>query len=177
MPMTRQAKEDAVSSLVEKLQRAKGGIVASYVGLDVASVNTIRDKFREIGVEYRVVKNTLMKRALAGTDIEGLGKLFVGPTAVALKYDDELGALGKAAKGLSNDFEKFEVRGAYVNEQILEGDVLETLSKLPTLDEARSQLLGVINAPAAQLLAQINAPASHLIGVIQAKQKKDEEAA
>ena len=99
MGMTRQAKEDAVGALVEKLERSKGAIVANYKGLDVASVNAIRAKFREVGAEYRVVKNTLMKRALAGSRIEKLGEVFTGPTAVAFKYDDELSTLGKTAKG------------------------------------------------------------------------------
>ncbi|HJL41438.1 MAG TPA: 50S ribosomal protein L10 [Myxococcales bacterium LLY-WYZ-16_1] len=177
MPMTRQAKEEMVSVLADRLQRAKGGLIASYVGLDVASVNVIRTKFREVGAEYKVVKNTLMKRALSGTPLEELSDLFVGPTAVALKYDDELGALGKAAKALAKDFEKFEVRGAYIEQDILKGDVLETMANLPTLDEARAQLLGVFNAPASRLLAQINAPASNLIGVIKAKSEKEENAA
>lgn len=176
MPMTRQAKEEMVSQLAEKIQRAKGGIIASYVGLDVASVNVIRGKFRDVGAEYKVVKNTLMKRALAGTPIEGLSELFVGPTAVALKFDDELGALGKAARDLAKDFDKFQVRGAYIEQDILKGDVLEVMANLPTLDEARAQLLGVLNAPASNLLAQINAPASNLIGVIKAKSEKEESA-
>jgi large subunit ribosomal protein L10 len=177
MAMTRQAKEEMVSTLAEKLERAKGGIVASFVGLDVATVNTIRTKFREVGVEYKVVKNTLMKRALTGTAIEGLGKFFQGPTAVAFKYDDEIGKLGKTAKELNKEFEKFEVKAAYIDADILGPEGLDTLANLPTLDEARAQLLGVINAPAAKLLAQINAPASNLIGVIQAKKDKDEQAA
>ena len=116
------------------------------------------------------------KRALAGTAIEALSEKFTGPTAVALKFDEEFGTLGKAAKDLAKKFEKFEVKGGYIEEEILEGDVVETMAALPTLDEARAQLLGVINAPAAKLLAQINAPASNLIGVIQAKKDKDEAA-
>ncbi len=175
--MTRQAKEDMVSALADKVSKTKGGLVASFVGLDVASVNEIRRKFREVGVEYKVVKNTLMKRALTGTPLEGLSKYFEGPTAVAFKYDEEVGQLGKTAKDLDKEFEKFEVKAAYIEADVFGPEGLETLATLPTLDEARAQLLGIINAPAAKLLAQINAPASHLIGVIQAKKEKDEEAA
>jgi len=177
MPMTRKAKEESVSDLVQKLEKAKGGLIASFVGLDVAAVNKVRDVFREAGVEYKVVKNTLMKRALSGTSIEDLGKFFVGPTAVALKYDDELGKMGKAAKDLNKEFESFEVKAAYIESEIFGPEGIETIASLPTLDEARAQLLGVINAPAANLLAQINAPASNLIGVVQAKKEKDEQAA
>lgn len=177
MPMTRQAKEAAVSDLADKLQRAKGGIIASFIGLDVATVNQIRNKYREIGVEYKVVKNTLMKRALSGTPIESLSQYFVGPTAIALKFDEEVGTMGKATKDLAKEFEKFEVKGAYIEADVFGPEGVETLASLPTLDEARAQLLSVINTPASKLLAQMNAPASHLIGVIQAKKEKDEEAA
>ncbi len=174
MSMTRQAKEGAVASLVERLTRAKGGLVASFVGLDVKSVDEIRSALRKENVEYRVVKNTLMKRALAGRPIESLSKAFVGPTAIALTYTDEVAKLGKAFKELTKKFDKLQVKAAFIEQEVLHGEVVETLASLPTLDEARAQLLGVINAPATQLLAQLNAPASHLVGVIEAKRKKDE---
>ncbi|MEO1338690.1 MAG: 50S ribosomal protein L10, partial [Myxococcota bacterium] len=167
MGMTRQAKEEAVSALVDKIGRAKGAIVANYQGLDVASVNAIRAKFREVGAEYRVVKNTLMKRALEGTGKEKLGEVFTGPTAVAFKYDDELSVLGKAAKGLAKDFEKFEVKGAYIDQDvILDDDPADTLSKLPTLPEIQAKLLGLINAPAQQLLSLFNQPGEKLLAQI-----------
>ncbi len=184
MGMTRQAKEDAVSALTEKLERAKGAVVANYKGLDVAQVNEIRAKFREIGAEYRVVKNTLMKRALQGTKIESLGEVFTGPTAVAFKYDDELSNLGKTAKGLAKNFEKFEVKGAYIDQDvIIDAEAAETLSKLPTLPEVQAKLLGLLNAPGQQLLslfnqpgekllAQINAPGQHSIGIVKALENK-----
>lgn len=174
MPMTREAKEQMVTMLTDKMGRAKGGLIANFTGLNVEAVNEIRARFREAEVEYRVVKNTLMKRVLASSPIEGLSEAFTGPTAIALKFDEEFGKLGKAAKDLAKKYEKFEVKAGFIEEDILQGDVVETMAALPTLDEARAQLLGVINAPAAKLLAQINAPASNLIGVIQAKKDKDE---
>ncbi len=177
MGMSRQAKAELVTELTERLDQAKSALVVNFSGLDVASVNEIRNTFREAGVEYKVVKNTLIKRVLAGRAIESISAAFKGPTAVAFKNDDECGKLGKAAKELVEKFEKFEVKAGYIEDEVLAGDVVETMASLPTLDEARAQLLGVINAPASKLLAQINAPASNLIGVIQAKKKKDEEAA
>lgn len=175
MPMNRQSKETMVADLADKLERAKGALVASFTGLNVAQVTEIRRAFREAGVEYKVVKNTLMKRALSGRSIEKLGEAFEGPTAVAFKFDEEVGKLGKAAKDLVKKFEKFEVKAGYIEEDVLEGDVVETMASLPTMDEARAQLLGVLNAPASKLLAQINAPGSNLVGVIQAKKNKDEQ--
>lgn len=177
MGMSRQAKEEAVHGLVDRLDRAKGGLVANFIGLDVASVDEIRTELRKADVEYKVVKNTLMKRALAGRSIESLSESVTGPTAIALTYSDEVGKLGKAFKELTKKFEKLEVKAAFIEDEVLSGDVVETMASLPTLDEARAQLLGVVNAPAAKLLAQINAPASNLIGVIKAKEEKDKEAA
>lgn len=176
MPMNRQAKESAVEDLSDKLSRAKSALVASFQGLTVADVHEIRGAFRAIGVEYKVVKNTLMKRALTGRSIEALGAAFVGPTAVALKFDDEAGRLGKVAKELTKKFEKLQIKAGFVEDDVLSGaNVVDTMAALPTLDEARAQLLGLFNAPAAKLLAQINAPGSNLVGVVQAKKQKDEK--
>ncbi len=173
MSMTRQAKEEMVSFLEDRFSQAKAGLVVNYQGLDVAQVNEIRQEFREAKVEYKVVKNTLVRRALKGTAREPLAEAFSGPIAIALKYDEEYGKLGKAAKALKKKFEKFEFKAGFIEDDILDGDFVETMAKLPTLDEARAQLLGIVNAPAAKLLAQINAPASHVIGVIKAKSEKD----
>lgn len=178
MSMTRRGKEEAVASLSEKLGRAKGALVATFTGLDVEAVNDIRRQFRAVGVDYRVVKNTLMKRVLNGRGIEKLGSLFQGPTAIALKYDEEFARLGKTAKELAKKYEKFQVKGGYIDTDVIaEPRALETMASLPTLDEARSMLLGVLNAPASQLVGVLNAPASQLLGVIEAKRKKDEEGA
>lgn len=175
MPMNKDEKQNAVADLTDKLERAKAAVVAGFSGLDVASVNEIRGAFREAGIEYKVVKNTLMKRALSGRTIESIGAAFSGPTAVAFKFDDEVGKLGKIAKDLAKKFAKLEIKGGYIEDEVLEGDVVETMASLPTMDEARAQLLGVLNAPASKLLAQLNAPGSHLVGVIQAKKDADEK--
>lgn len=174
MPLTRQQKEEAVAKLTDTMARATAGLVANYRGLTVAAVTEIRREFRKVGVEYKVVKNTLMKRAISGTGREGLKSLFSDTTAVALKFDDEFGTLGKIAQELAKKFEKFQVKGGFVQEDLInEAKALDVLAALPTLDEARAQLLGIFNAPAQKLLAQLNAPASHVVGVIQAKVDKD----
>ena len=176
--MDRNQKSEAVKDLTERLSRAKAAIVANYQGLNVASVMEIRRAFRTAGVEYKVVKNTLMKRALLGTKREKIGEAFTGTTAVLFKYDEEIAKLGKAAKEIAKKFEKFKVKGGFVEDDVIAGErAVEVMAALPTLDEARAQLLGIINAPAAKLLAQINAPAQNVIGVVLAKKEKDEKAA
>lgn len=173
MGMTRQEKEQALGELQDKLTKAKAALVTNYTGLTVAAVTEIRRKLRDAKVEYKVVKNTLMQRALKGTPREKLGDVFTGPTAVAFKYDDEFGLLGKTAKDLAKKFEKFSVKAAFIQDEVLVGaTVVDKVAALPTLAEARAQLLGVINAPAQRLLAQINAPAQNVVGVIQAKSEK-----
>ena len=175
--MNREEKSQAVQELAERLGRAKAALVANYQGLDVASVSEIRRTFRTAGVEYKVVKNTLMKRALAGTKREKISEQFTGTTAVLFKYDDEIAKLGKAAKEVATKFEKFQVKAGFVEEDVIgDAKAVDVMASLPTLDEARAQLLGIVNAPAQKLLAQFDAPAQHLVGVIQAKKEKDEKA-
>lgn len=174
--MNRNEKGQAVQELSDRLTRAKAALVANYQGLDVAAVMDIRRAFRAAGVEYKVVKNTLMKRALSGTKREGIAKAFTGTTAVLFKYDDEIAKLGKAAQDIAKKYEKFQVKAGFVEEDVIaDAKAVDVMASLPTLDEARAQLLGIINAPAAKLLAQFNAPAQNLVGVIQAKKEKDEK--
>jgi large subunit ribosomal protein L10 len=174
MPTNREIKQKAVDELTDRLSRAKAAIVANYSGLTVATVMEIRRAFRKEGVEYKVVKNTLMKRALAGSQREKIGEIFTGTTAVAWKFEGEVSKLGKVAKDIAKKFEKFKVKGGFVENDVLIGEKsMETIAALPTLDEARAQLLGVINAPAAKLLAQINAPGQQIAGVLKAKEEKD----
>lgn len=177
MPLTREAKAKLLGDLSQKLNSAKAILIADYSGLDVASVSEIRRAFRGAGVEYRVVKNKLARIALKGTPREGVAKAFTRTTAVMFKFDEEFGKLGKVAKELTTKFEKLQVRGGFVGNDVLPAaTALDTMAALPTLDEARAQLLGVLNAPAAKLLATINAPGSQLAGVIQAKADKDKGA-
>jgi large subunit ribosomal protein L10 len=176
MPMTRQAKEEMLGRLSERLNRAKAGLVADYAGLNVAAVTEIRRALRAAGVEYKVVKNKLIKRALAGTPREKLGSVFTRTTAVMFKYDTEFAKLGRTAQDLSKKFDKLKIKAGFVeNDVIAEARALDVIASLPTLDEARAQLLGVINAPASKLLATMNAPGSQLLSVIQAKADKDQE--
>lgn len=178
MAMTRQAKEEMVGNLTDMLDKARAGLVFNYQGLSVEQVTDIRRRFREADVHYQVVKNTLMKIALNGRPVEGLSEQFKGTTAIAVKFDDEYGKLGKTAKDLAKEYEKLEPKGGFVEEDVIGDDkALDVLASLPTLDEARSQLLGVLNAPASKLLAQLNAPASQLLAVFEAKIEKDKEEA
>lgn len=178
MSTNKEAKAEVVKDLAERLGRAKSALVANFSGLNVAAVSEIRRELRKAGVDYLVVKNTLMRRALAGTKREKIAEIFTNTTAVAFKYDDEAAKLGKAAQALSKKFDKFQIKGGFVEDDVMVGaNAVDTMASLPTLDEARAQLLGLFNAPAAKLLAQLNAPGQQIAGVIQAKVDKDEKEA
>lgn len=173
MPMSYEAKEVWAKELGDRVRRAKAGLVASYQGLTVAEVMEIRREFRAASAEYRVVKNTLMQRIIAGTPIEKLNKAFTNTTAVAFMYVDEYAKLGRAAKELTKKFPKLEVKAGFVGSDVIgDASAVERFASLPTLDEARAQLLGVINAPAQRLLAQFNAPGQQLASVVDQQRQK-----
>ncbi|MBI4820230.1 MAG: 50S ribosomal protein L10 [Deltaproteobacteria bacterium] len=174
MPMSRETKEKVLADLAGRVSRSKAALVADHAGLKVKDVSEIRRKLREVGVDYRVAKNTLLRRALQGTGREALGKSLKNTSAILLLYSEEYGKLGKVTQELAKKFDKLKVKSGFVNQDVIgDAKALEVMASLPTLDEARAQLLGVINAPAQKLLAQINAPGSHLAGVLQAKVDKE----
>jgi len=172
--MDRAEKVKTVNDLKEKLKLFTGVFVADYRGLTVAEVNELRKAFRKADVEYRVVKNTLIRRALEGTALDVVRGEFKGTTAVAIAKTDVVGA-AKAAVDFAKNHEKFKLRVAFVEGQILAADAIKQLSTMPSQTEIRSQVLGLIQAPFSKLLAQINAPAQQLVGIVQAKIDKDNQ--
>src|SRR5262245_61383618 len=114
MPLTKQDKEKMVQDLSDRIGRAKAALVADYAKLNVASVTEIRRQFRSAGVDYKVVKNTLVKRVLKGTAREALGKVFTRTTAVAFKYDEEYGKLGRIAKELTTKYPALKFKAGFV---------------------------------------------------------------
>jgi large subunit ribosomal protein L10 len=174
--MERADKAKVVDGLKEKFAKAAGVFVADYRGLTVEQVNNLRKAFRAAGVEYRVVKNTMFKRAIEGTGLDAMKGHLKGMTAVAIANKDAVTA-AKAAVDFAKANESFKLRAAFVEGQLLAADGIKTLSTMPTQAEIRAQLLGVINMPAAKLMAQINAPAQNIVGVITAKKEEDEKKA
>jgi len=174
--MERAEKEKVVDGFKEKFKKAAGVFVADYRGLTVEQVNNLRKAFRTAGVEYRVIKNTMFRRAVQGTPLEGITAHLKGMTAVAIANKDAVTA-AKAAVDFSKANESFKLRAGFVEGQLLLADGVKTLSTMPTQSEIRSTLLGLLNTPAAKLMAQINAPAQNLVGVLQAKVEKDEKQA
>jgi large subunit ribosomal protein L10 len=175
--LTRSQKEELVSELHEKFARANSVIVAEYRGLDVARVDALRRKLRAEGqgaFEYKVTKNTLLRRAAEGTDVACVTAHFKGPTAIAVSFGDPV-ALAKILVAYAKDNEIFQLRGGMLDGKPLDKAEIATLATLPSLDALRGKLVGLLQAPAAQLARLMNAPAGQLARVVEARRKALEE--
>jgi large subunit ribosomal protein L10 len=162
-------KEVAIKELNEKFARAKSAVLAEFAKLDVAAVTQLRKKCRDGGVEYRVIKNTLAKRAAKGTPLESLSDEFTGPVALALGYGDVIAPakiLTEFAKGL----ETIKLRGGMLDGQKLDAQGVKAFAKMPGLQELRGQIARLLMQPATRLARTIGAPAGQLARVLQARQ-------
>lgn len=173
--LTRTQKETEVAELQERFQRASSVFVAEYRGLSVAAVDALRAKLRAAGgadFEYRVAKNTLVRRA-AG---DALAAHLKGPTALAFSFGDPA-RLAKVLVDYAKEHEVFKLRGGVMEGQPLGAAEIATLATLPSLDELRAKLVGLVQAPATRVAGVIAAPAGQLARLVAARQKKLEEAA
>jgi large subunit ribosomal protein L10 len=165
-------KQEQVAELKEKLGRASSVVVADYRGLDVASVNALRAKLRAAGgCEYRVVKNSILRRASEGTGVAAIAAHFKGPTAVAMAFGDPV-ALAKALVDFAKQNEVFQLRAGVLEGKALDKGEIATLATLPGLDELRGRLVGLIQGPAQKLVMVLSAPAAQLARVAEARSKK-----
>jgi large subunit ribosomal protein L10 len=171
-----QGKVDELAFLQEAFKKVESAVLTSVKGLTVAEVSDLRGKLHNAGVNYRVVKNTLAKRAIKGTSLEVLSADFKDVTAVAWSNDSPV-APAKVVSEFKKSLEKFVVKAGFQGGLRLDQAGVDALSKMPSLDELRAQLLGLMQAVPAKLLSQINAPAQHVVGVIEAKRAKDEKGA
>ena len=165
--MLKSEKEELIKELNEKFAKTKTGIVAEFSKLNVETVTKLRTKLREGKVEYKVLKNTLAKRAAKGTPLEVISGDFTGPVAVVLSYDDVV-APAKILSAFIKDMETIKVRSAVVEGRKVDAAGVKALASLPGLPELRAQILGMLTQPAGKLVRTIAAPGSQLARVIQA---------
>lgn len=173
----RSEKEQVISELHDKFAKAKVAIVAEPKNIDVATVTDLRKKFRAQKTEYKVVKNTLAKRAAKGTEAEVLVDLFEGPCALILGYEDPISPAKVLQEFVSAKADRMVVRGAMLDGKKLSAKQVEELSKLPGLPELRAMLLGMMMRPAQQLVSIFTQPAAGLARVLNAKREADEKKA
>jgi large subunit ribosomal protein L10 len=165
--------------LVETLQSDLAGsaciVVTHQNGLSVAEATQLRRQMRDAGAGYRVTKNRLAKRALDGTPFASLAPLFTGPTAVAYSRDPV--AAAKAAVSFANRNDKLTIVGGGLPGKALDAAEVRALATLPSLDELRGKIVGLLQAPATKLAALLQAPGAQLARVLAAHAARDPEGA
>jgi large subunit ribosomal protein L10 len=164
-------KEQQIKDMNDKFTRAKGVIIAEFNKLDVDTVNRLRKKLREGKVEWKVLKNTLARRAAKGTSVEKISDDFVGPVAAAISYDDVV-APAKILTEFVKDLEAIKIRSGVIQGQKVDKAGVIALSKLPGLPELRATILSMINQPATKLVRTIKEPGALLARVVKAKSEK-----
>lgn len=167
------------AALVEKLhsdlQDAKSVVVTSYQGIPVNKINELRSKFRAGSVEYHIVKNTLARRALAGTPHEAVSSLLKGPIGIAYSAEDAISP-AKIIKEFAKDNEKFVVCGGILDGELLDENGVNRLADMPTKDELRATFLRLFAAGPTQLIRTLSAGPLELLRVFEAKRMKEEAA-
>ena len=177
MPRARkEQKAEQVDLLTEKLKKAKVAVLTDYRGLTVGQIQDLRGKLRTGDVEYRVVKNTLARRAAEAAGVPALQKELEGPVAIAFGYDD----LATPAK-LINEWVrtsrlKLDVKGGLVEGRVFSPDQVKQLADLPSREVLLAQLLGTLQSPVGQLVAIMQTPHQQLLGVLNAYKTKLEAA-
>jgi large subunit ribosomal protein L10 len=170
--MNRSEKEAIVAEVAERATRASAMYFADFTGLTVEQATELRREFRKAGVEYRVVKNTLAKKALERvTGCDAVYEKLVGPTGIAFSYDDVV-APAKIIKKFSDKSGKLKLKVAILEKQVFDGSRLDELSKLPTRAELMAGVLGSIQAPISGIVGAIGAVIRDLVNVIDAIEKK-----
>jgi large subunit ribosomal protein L10 len=182
MPMRRPDKEQTVEKLRETFERSVAAVLVDFRGIDVPTITDLRVRFRKAGVEYAVVKNNLVRKALEGTPLSGNGELeaqLTGPTAIAWSFEDPSAAakIIKAFRKEGDTQEKLKVKGGLIDAAFLSGERVENeLATLPGKDELRGMLLAQLLAPMQSLVRQLQAPGQNLAYALEARRTQQESA-
>jgi large subunit ribosomal protein L10 len=169
--MDRSQKADAVAQLNAIFNEVGVVVVTRNLGLTVAQSTVLRGKVRDAGATFKVAKNRLAKLAAQDTDYAGIGDFLTGPTALAWSVDPV--AAAKAVVDFAKTTDKIEIVGGSLGNVILDADGVKALASMPSLDELRAKLIGLVQAPATKLAQLTTAPAAKLARVFQAYADKD----
>jgi large subunit ribosomal protein L10 len=169
--LDRSEKSEMVRDLGEVFKATKVVVVAHYSGLTVAQMQTLRRQMKQAGASVRVAKNRLAKIALEGSDVAAIGPLLKGPTLIAFSGDPI--AAPKAAVDFAKSHEQFVILGGAMGTTALDPNGIKALAALPSLDELRGKIVGLIVAPATKIAQLVNAPAAKVARVVQAYAAKD----
>jgi large subunit ribosomal protein L10 len=169
--MDRSQKAESVASLSATFNEVGVVVVTRNLGMSVAQSTALRGKIRDAGATYKVAKNRLAKLAIQDTDYAGIDSMFTGPTAIATSVDPV--AAAKAVVDFAKTTDKLEIVGGAMGTHVLNADGIKALASMPSLDEMRGTLIGLIQAPATKIAQLTVAPASKLARVFNAYAEKD----
>jgi large subunit ribosomal protein L10 len=171
MALNMEAKQALVTEVNAVAATAQSAVAAEYSGLTVAEMTELRTQARNSGVFLKVVKNTLARRALVGTEFECMREKLKGPLVLAFSREDP-GAAARIIKGFAKDHDKLVARVVSIGGTAYGGEELERMASLPTLDEARAQLARLLNAPLTQLVRTLAEPAAMLARTLKARSEQ-----
>ncbi len=171
--LNREEKAKQVQELNETFSKAKFAVVADYSGLKVTEFEKLRRELRTNDAQIRVAKNTLLRRAVASTDYEGLIEHFIGTTAIAVAYEEPVG-LARAMVEFAKEHEELQIRSAALDGTVLSADDVIALSKLPGRDELRAKLLGTMAAVPTGFVRVLSGVPQKLVYALQAIKEQKE---
>jgi large subunit ribosomal protein L10 len=169
--LKREDKRAVVADLNQKMSQAKVAILTRFVGLNVGKMTQLRRELRKAAVEYRIVKNTLLRLAIQGTEKELLGSKIEGPVAVAWSNADPVAPARVLAK-FAKDYAELKILVAYSDGRLWGPAEIQQWVNLPSLDELRGKILGLIQVPASTLARLIGTPSTQLAQVMKAKSEQ-----
>jgi large subunit ribosomal protein L10 len=169
--MDRAQKQESIETLKGVFADSGAVVVTHYMGLTVAEMTDLRGRLRKEGAQLQVVKNTLATKALGGSIGEAGDALFKGPVAIAFAPDPVSAA--KVATQYAKDNDKFTVIGGFMGQQVLDKSSVTALATLPSLDQLRAKIVGLLQAPATKIAGVLQAPAGQLARVVGAYAAKD----
>lgn len=166
--MNRKEKEQVISDLGEKVKGLQAAVLTNYRGLNVEQINHLRTRLREEKISYRVVKNTLMKLASKGTDLEKLDTFFEGPTAIAISYGDPV-LLAKILSEFIKTQPSLKIKAGLIQGKVASPEEVKALATMPSREVLFSQILGGIQGTANQLGAVIYNALQQVVGTLQSR--------
>jgi len=170
--MERNQKQEMVGALHDMMSKANFAAAVAYRNIDAQATVKLRKTFREVRVDYKVVKNTLARLAAKGTSLEKFAEQLVGPSAIILGYDDVVAPAKVLRDVLKEQGEKMSVKAGVIQGNLVDAKGLQALADLPGLPELRAMLLAMISAPASKLVRLFNTPGGQLARVLQARSEK-----
>ena len=174
--LTRAQKEHQVAELKEKFGRATCVYLADYRGIDVQAANQLRRRIRGEGqgeFEYRVAKNTVLRRACADSDVAGIAEHFAGPTALAISFGDPVG-LARILVDFAKDHEAFELKGGLLEGVPIDEGQIAQLATLPSLEALQARIVGLVQAPATKLVRLLCEPGAQVARALGARGEQGE---